>query len=83
MNRVSSSHRLVRAVFSLAFCLVVGLVAAGAAMAETVKFSSTGEEQTFRVPAGVTSVHVVATGARGGAGTGNTRAPRIRRHGDR
>jgi hypothetical protein len=44
-------------------------------MAETVKFSSTGEEQTFRVPAGVTSIHVVATGAQGGAGTGNTRTP--------
>jgi hypothetical protein len=75
VNRVSSSRRLVRAVVSLAFCLAVALAAAGAAMAETVKFSSTGEEQTFRVPAGVTSIHVVATGASGGAGTGNTRAP--------
>jgi hypothetical protein len=75
VNRVSSPRLLVRAVFSLAIFLVLGLAAAGAAMAETVKFASTGEEQTFRVPAGVTSVHVVATGAKGGAGTGNSRSP--------
>src|SRR6267142_1622805 len=31
-------------------------------------FSSTGAEQTFTVPAGVTSVHVVALGAAGGSG---------------
>jgi hypothetical protein len=75
VNRVSSSRLLVRTVLSLATCLALGLLAAGAAMAETVKFSSTGEEQTFRVPAGVTSIHVVATGGKGGAGTGNSRSP--------
>jgi hypothetical protein len=75
VNRVSSPRLVVRTVFSLAIFLVLGLAAAGAAMAETVKFSSTGEEQTFRVPAGVTSIHVVATGGQGGAGTGNSRSP--------
>ncbi len=48
--------------------VLVPLVGASAAVAETVSktFSYTGAEQTFAVPAGVTSVHVVATGAAGG-----------------
>jgi hypothetical protein len=41
------------------------------ARAETVTFGFTGAEQTFPVPAGVTSVHVVAVGGRGGTGAGN------------
>jgi Glycine rich protein len=36
-----------------------------AASAETVTFKSTGAEQPFVVPAGVTTVHVVATGGAG------------------
>ena len=35
----------------------------------TVNFSYTGSEQTFLVPAGVTSIDVVATGAAGGSGS--------------
>jgi Glycine rich protein len=46
----------------------IALLAASSAVAETISttFSYTGAEQTFTVPAGVTSVHVVATGAVGG-----------------
>jgi Glycine rich protein len=36
------------------------------ARGETTSFASTGAEQTFTVPAGVTSIHVVAVGAAGG-----------------
>jgi glycine rich protein len=36
--------------------------------AETRTFLPTGDEQTFTVPAGVTSIHVIAVGARGGTG---------------
>jgi hypothetical protein len=43
------------------------LVATAIAQADTVAFSSTGSEQAFTVPAGVTSIHVVAIGAPGGA----------------
>ena len=50
---------------------IVGVVALGAALptgasAESESFGPTGGEQTFTVPAGVTSVHVVAVGATGG-----------------
>ena len=40
------------------------------AAADTISqtFTSTGGEQTFTVPSGITSVHVVAVGARGGTG---------------
>jgi hypothetical protein len=36
------------------------------ASATTVTFTSTGAEQTFKVPGGVTTVHVLAIGAHGG-----------------
>jgi hypothetical protein len=57
---------------ALTLGVLVALVGASAASAETVSetFKSTGAEQTFTVPAGVTSVHVVATGAAGGAAGG-------------
>jgi hypothetical protein len=42
--------------------------AADAARADTTSFAFTGAEQTFRVPAGVTSLRVTAIGGRGGAG---------------
>jgi hypothetical protein len=49
--------------------VLVALVGASGASAEVVEetFKSTGAEQTFTVPAGVRSIHVVATGAAGGA----------------
>lgn len=53
---------------TLTLGVLVGLVGASAASAVVVEetFKYTGAEQTFTVPAGVTSIHVVATGAAGG-----------------
>ena len=45
-------------------CTAFGAASAGAAVQT---FASTGGEQTFSVPAGVSAVHVVAIGARGGS----------------
>jgi hypothetical protein len=42
------------------------------AAAVTENFLPTGAEQTFTVPAGVTTVEVIAVGGRGGAGGGGT-----------
>jgi hypothetical protein len=52
---------------SVVAALTIALVGAPAAGAEALSktFNYTGAEQTFTVPEGVTSVHVVATGARG------------------
>jgi glycine rich protein len=50
-----------------AFGLTLGW-SATPALGATQTFISTGAEQTFTVPAGVTSIHVVAIGASGGAG---------------
>ncbi len=47
--------------------LLGGLGFSASAFAETVTFSYTGKQQEFVVPAGVTSVDVVATGAAGEA----------------
>jgi hypothetical protein len=41
---------------------------AASAQAATVDFHSTGAEQLFTVPSGVTSLQVVAIGGRGGTG---------------
>ena len=55
-------------------CAGLVLVVAGvlgfsaSAFAETVTFNYTGAEQEFKVPAGVTSVNVVAIGGAGGKG---------------
>ncbi len=59
-------------VASVVAALAIALVGAPAAGAEGVStnFNYTGAEQAFTVPAGVTTVHVVATGA-----AGNTRVP--------
>jgi Glycine rich protein len=43
---------------------------AGGAQATTVTFASTGTEKAFTVPAGVTMLHVVAVGGRGGGFAG-------------
>jgi hypothetical protein len=60
-------------VFTAAAVLVVaGMLWFGAsayAATATVTFAYTGSEQTFTVPAGVTSIHVVATGGAGGVAT--------------
>jgi uncharacterized repeat protein (TIGR01451 family) len=50
----------------VAVVCAVGLFAgAGSALAETKTFTYTGAEQEFKVPAGVTSVNVVAVGSEG------------------
>jgi hypothetical protein len=56
---------------TLALSLALGLLPATGASAATQTFNYTASEQSFIVPAGVGTVHVVAIGARGGAG-GNT-----------
>ena len=46
--------------------LVIALPAADTASATTLTFDSLGSEQTFVVPVGVSTLHVVAIGGRGG-----------------
>jgi hypothetical protein len=60
-----------RAGGALGITILGGLLWSGPAQADTATYVFTGTEQAFIVPAGVTSVHVVAVGARGGTGTGN------------
>jgi hypothetical protein len=55
------------ALLSAATCALLAGAPATAG-AETRNFLSTGAEQTFTVPAGVTSIHVIAVGASGGTG---------------
>jgi hypothetical protein len=52
--------------------LAATLPAVASAATATVRFESTGAEQTWRVPLGVTSIDVVAVGGRGGNGTDGT-----------
>jgi hypothetical protein len=56
-------------VLGLAVLAVVGVLA-GPARAATTEFKYTGAEQTFTVPAGVTSIGVTAIGAPGGDTSG-------------
>ena len=49
-------------------CFGLGLLGAGSALAETKSFTYTGGEQEFKVPSGITSVHVEAVGGAGGVG---------------
>ncbi len=59
----------IRFALSSMIALSIALVwTGGAQAATTTSFGFTGGEQTFTVPAGVTSIHVVAIGGRGGAG---------------
>jgi hypothetical protein len=59
-----------RALRAFATCATAALLSAsagaGVASADTASFASTGGEQTFTVPAGVTALQVVAVGGRGG-----------------
>jgi hypothetical protein len=50
--------------------LALALIPAASATAATSSFTYTGAEQTFTVPAGVSSVRVVAVGGRGGRSDG-------------
>jgi hypothetical protein len=64
------SGRPTRAVRAFATCATAALLSAsagaGVASADTASFASTGGEQTFVVPAGVSALQVTAVGARGG-----------------
>jgi hypothetical protein len=51
-------------------CVAALAVAAAPARADEVRFDPTGAEQTFTVPTGVTTIRVVAVGAKGGTGDG-------------
>jgi hypothetical protein len=55
-----------RAALVAAVCAAGLLAGAGSALAEEAKFTFTGAEQEFKVPAGVTSVEVQAIGSEGG-----------------
>src|SRR5450432_535653 len=71
-TRMSGSRRAMRGIVAAG---AVGAALAGwtsAAQATTVNFSPTGAEQVFTVPSGVTTLQVVAIGARGGTGAGAT-----------
>ncbi|MFL5908369.1 MAG: glycine-rich protein [Solirubrobacterales bacterium] len=61
-----------RAGGALAISLIGCLLWSPLARADTSTYFCTATEQAFIVPAGVTTVHVVAVGARGGTGTANT-----------
>ena len=50
----------------LALAVVAALAPVARAGTQTATFASTGAEQTFTVPAGVSELHVVAVGGRGG-----------------
>ncbi len=64
---MSHRKRFRRFALGLIGCLsLLGLSFAGSAMATTQTFTFTGSEQTFTVPAGVSSIHVNAIGGRGG-----------------
>ncbi|MGZ6693676.1 MAG: hypothetical protein ACXVHQ_40605, partial [Solirubrobacteraceae bacterium] len=67
--RVFAAGTLVGGALSLA-----GLVSS--ARAVVASFASTGAEQTFVVPAGISSVHIVAVGGKGGGGNPNLGASR-------
>ena len=53
----------------VASCVGLGLLGAGSAFAETQTFTYTGGEQTFTVPAGVSSVEVLGVAGHGGSGS--------------
>jgi hypothetical protein len=77
VGRCAASRRRVRlapnpVISRISLVSAVTLAAAGlgpqAARADIVTFLPTGGEQTFTVPAGVTSLHMIAVGGKGGAG---------------
>jgi hypothetical protein len=76
-QRPSGSRRARRGVL-LAFGLLSWtlLGSFGSAQAATQTFISTGTEQTFTVPAGVSSLHVVAVGGSGGTSSSAVAAGR-------
>jgi hypothetical protein len=76
--RTALHRRLALAAASLALSSLLGISGAASASASTQIFGFSGDEQTYTVPAGVHSLHLIAVGAEGGRGsssaTGNTLA---------
>jgi glycine rich protein len=62
--------KLMGALLATVAAACIAVVVPASAAAETETFLPTGEEQTFTVPSGVTSVKVIAVGGRGGTGAG-------------
>jgi hypothetical protein len=58
------------AAFHVAALFVLAVPMAGTSIAATQVFSYTGAAQTFTVPAGVTSINIIARGAQGGLSQG-------------
>jgi hypothetical protein len=67
---ISVAGKPARAAPVAVVCAVGLLAGPGSALAETKTFTYTGKEQEFKVPAGVTSLEVVAIGSEGGTATG-------------
>jgi hypothetical protein len=59
-----------RVVLACGALCCAGAAVGSAARADTVTFTAPGEQPPFTVPAGVSSLHVVAIGGRGGTGAG-------------
>jgi hypothetical protein len=68
MSLRRTSTRALLGHVAIASCFGLGLLGAASAFAETVTFKYTGHGTRYEVPAGVTSVHVVAVGGAGGSG---------------
>jgi hypothetical protein len=65
---VHPRNRLVTLAVAAAVAGCCALLGASQARAEAVTFLPTGGEQSFTVPPGVTSIHVIAIGGKGGDG---------------
>jgi len=74
-GRVLSSARRLWGSLTIAVSALFVLVFAAPAGAATLSFAPIGGEQIFQVPVGVTTIHVVAIGAPGGAGAGTSTKP--------
>lgn len=62
-----SNHRRVLALLAVfGVAVLASAASAAAAVTTTVQYGFTGAAQTFVVPNGVTSIHILAAGARGG-----------------
>ncbi len=70
MARTGKQTYAVKTLATCATAVLLSAAGAGVASAETATFASTGAEQPFTVPAGVTSLQVTAVGGRGGGGLG-------------
>ncbi len=70
-ERGDAARRARLTVFLSLGVVIAAVAAPGVARATDVTFLPTGAEQTFIVPAGVTTVHAIAVGGKGGDGAGS------------